>query len=132
MDKHLGCSRVLGKSLPLVCTSAGAKQPEQTLHSILSRSTQVKAIYLEALARQPCLQWLQFHADIFDRAGLMEKNDFIPQTRQTLVGVGVGSGETFIYMSHFYNSEEFKHPFGIAFHFLSTPLMKINERTRIY
>lgn len=39
---------------------------------------QVKAIYLQALTMQSCLQWLQFPVDIFDRAGLMEKNDFIP------------------------------------------------------
>lgn len=70
-------------------------------------------------------------ADIFDRAVLMEKNDFIPQTRQTLVGATVGSRDTFIYMSHFSNSKEFKHPCGFAFHFLPILLMKMNERTRI-
>lgn len=39
---------------------------------------QITAIYLQALTLWACPQWLHFHADIFDRAGLMEKNDSIP------------------------------------------------------
>lgn len=42
---------------------------------------------------QPCLQWLQLHADIFDGTSLMEKNDSIPQSKQTLAGAGVGHRE---------------------------------------
>lgn len=49
-----------------------------------------------------------------------------------MVGVGVGVEGMSIYMSHFSNSEEFKHPFGLAFHLLPIPLIKFNERTRIY
>lgn len=44
----------------------------------------------------------------------------------------VGGEGTPIYMSRFSNSEEFKHPFSLAFHFLPIPLINIIERTRIF
>lgn len=43
-----------------------------------------------------------------------------------------GSLGTFIYMSHFSNSEEFKHPLRFTFHSLPIPLIKINRWTRLY
>ena len=62
--------------MPRACTHVGAKQPHSLSILFEGEVPQVRTIYLQALTMQACLQRLQFHADIFDKTSLMEKNDY--------------------------------------------------------